>query len=53
MIDTFAKDYLHGDLRDVRGTMLWKPNASTFGWCLRVPSCREVLEHPLQGDLSI
>jgi hypothetical protein len=24
MIDEFAKDYLHGDLRDVRATMLWK-----------------------------
>jgi hypothetical protein len=24
MIDAFAKDYLHGDLRDVRATMLWK-----------------------------
>jgi hypothetical protein len=24
MIDEFTKDYLHGDLRDVRATMLWK-----------------------------
>jgi hypothetical protein len=24
MIDEFAKDYLHSDLRDVRATMLWK-----------------------------
>jgi Protein of unknown function (DUF664) len=24
MIDAFAKDYLHGDLRDVRAAMLWK-----------------------------
>ena len=24
MIDEFAKEYLHGDLRDVRATMLWK-----------------------------
>lgn len=24
MIDDFAKDYLHSDLRDVRATMLWK-----------------------------
>lgn len=24
MIDEFAKDYLHRDLRDVRATMLWK-----------------------------
>ena len=24
MIDEFAKDYLHGDLRDVRAAMLWK-----------------------------
>ncbi len=24
MIDAFAKDYLHGDLRDVRATMVWK-----------------------------
>jgi hypothetical protein len=24
MIDEFAKNYLHGDLRDVRATMLWK-----------------------------
>ncbi len=24
MIEGFAKDYLHGDLRDVRATMLWK-----------------------------
>jgi hypothetical protein len=24
MIDEFAKDYLHGDLRDVRATMVWK-----------------------------
>jgi hypothetical protein len=24
MIDAFAKDYLHSDLRDVRATMLWK-----------------------------
>ena len=24
MIDAFAKEYLHGDLREVRATMLWK-----------------------------
>jgi hypothetical protein len=24
MIDAFAKDYLHGDLRDVRAAMVWK-----------------------------
>lgn len=24
MIDQFAKEYLHGDLRDMRATMLWK-----------------------------
>jgi hypothetical protein len=24
MIDEFAKEYLHGDLRDARATMLWK-----------------------------
>lgn len=24
MIDEFAKDYLHGDLRDIRATMVWK-----------------------------
>jgi hypothetical protein len=24
MIDAFAKDYLHSDLRDVRATMVWK-----------------------------
>jgi len=24
MIDEFAKEYLHGDLRDIRATMLWK-----------------------------
>ncbi|MEY2431251.1 MAG: hypothetical protein QOC92_976 [Acidimicrobiaceae bacterium] len=24
MIEGSAKDYLHGDLRDVRATMLWK-----------------------------
>jgi hypothetical protein len=24
MIDSFAKDYLHSDLRDIRETMLWK-----------------------------
>lgn len=24
MIDQFAKEYLHSDLRDVRETMLWK-----------------------------
>ena len=24
MIDEFAKEYLHGDLRDTRATMLWK-----------------------------
>ena len=24
MIDQFAKEYLHRDLRDVRETMLWK-----------------------------
>ena len=24
MIDDFAKEYLHSELRDVRGTMLWK-----------------------------
>src|SRR5438132_6714816 len=24
MIDEFAKEYLHGDLRDRRATMLWK-----------------------------
>jgi hypothetical protein len=24
MIDSFAKEYLHGDLRDIRKTMLWK-----------------------------
>jgi hypothetical protein len=24
MIDDFAKEYLHSDLRDVRETMLWK-----------------------------
>jgi hypothetical protein len=24
MIDEFAKEYLHGDLRDVRETMIWK-----------------------------
>jgi hypothetical protein len=25
MIDDFAKEYLHSDLREVRETMLWKP----------------------------
>ena len=24
MIDDFAKEYLHGDLRDIREAMLWK-----------------------------
>ena len=24
MIDEFAKEYLHSDLRDTRATMLWK-----------------------------
>jgi hypothetical protein len=29
MIDQFAKDYLHGDLRDVRATMVWKLDGLT------------------------
>lgn len=29
MIDAFAKEYLHGDLRDVRATMLWKLDGLT------------------------
>jgi hypothetical protein len=29
MIDEFAKDYLHGDLRDVRAAMLWKLDGLT------------------------
>ncbi|TDC37406.1 hypothetical protein E1211_10525 [Micromonospora sp. 15K316] len=29
MIDDFAKEYLHSDLREIRETMLWKLDGST------------------------